>query len=162
MAGAVAYRKSAWNNATNAQRAFLRAILNALNLGEPAIYDDGGVQWFVFHDSRINQTFVENLAWANSMLTAVTSEPDRTYPTTEIVQIEVPVRIQVDVAVTDENGDPTGEIIQVWQDHPTDTRMIDEELPLGDVLSLAADAQGVVNWFAAATSVPASWSPVGV
>ncbi len=80
MAGAVAYRGLEWNGATNAQRAFLRAILNAVHLGQPALHDNGsGVNWYVFDDPRIDQTFVENLAWANTALPAITTEPDRSY-----------------------------------------------------------------------------------
>jgi len=84
MAGFVGYKKTAWQNATVAQREFLTAILNALNLGEPAEYEaPDGTRWFVFSDWRIDQRFVENLAWANSALSAITTRPDRAYTVAE-------------------------------------------------------------------------------
>ena len=159
MSGIVGYRKSAWDGATNAQRAFLRSILNTLKLGSPALGTVGGVEWYVFADHRIDPQFVENLAWANSALPLITSEPDRDYPTTELVQVEVPVRIQVEVPVLDENGDPTGETVLVWRDHPTDTELVDVEQSLGDPLTLAADAQGSVAWFTARQDLPPGWVP---
>ena len=84
MAGVVGYRKTVWDNATNAQRAFLRAILNAVKLGQPALIDDGtGVEWYVFADVRIDRTFVENLGWANTALPAITTQPVRSYQVPE-------------------------------------------------------------------------------
>jgi len=118
MAGIVGYRKTAWDNATNEQRAFLKSIMNTLNLGDPVLGTVGSEEWYMFSDWRINQKFVENLAWANSALPLITSEPDRDYPT------------------VDGNGDP-----------------------LGDPLTLAADAQGVVAWFTARQDLPAGWVP---
>lgn len=160
--GFVGYRKNAWDAATPAQRAVLKTVINALELGDPVQGKIGGQDWYVFHDPRINPKFVENLAWFNTILASITTEPQRAgrdYATTEVVQVEVPVRIQVEVPVLDENGDPTGETVLVWQDHPTETQLVDEERPLGDVLTLAADAQGSVAWFGAATDLPASWTP---
>ena len=161
--GFVGYRKNAWDNATNEQRAVLKTVINALELGDPVEGTIDGVEWLVFYDQRINPKFVENLGWLNSILASITTEPQRAnrdYPTTEIVQVEVPVRIQVEYPVLDENGDPTGETVLVWEDHPTDTQLVDVEQSLGDPLTLAADAQGAVAWFSAATSLPDSWTPV--
>lgn len=159
MAGFVGYKKNAWDNATNVQRAVLRTVLNSLELGNPVLYTDGTDEWYVFHDNRINPAFVENLAWFNSILASITTAPDRDYPTTEIVQVEVPVYAEVEYPVLDENGDPTGETYTVWE--PTgETQLVDQEQSLGDPLKLAADAQGAVAWFSARTSIPDTFSPV--
>lgn len=159
MAGFVGYRKTAWDNATGAQKAVLSTILNTLGLGQPVLGTVGGQQWYVFHDHRIDAKFVENLAWFNTVLASITTSPVRNYPTTEIVQVEVPVRVQVEVPVLDEEGNPTGETVLVWQDHPTDTELVDVEQPLGDPLTLAAAANSGAAWFAAATDLPSGWTP---
>ena len=117
MSGFVGYRKSNWDGATSEQRAVLKTVINALELGDPATGTIGGVDWYVFHDSRINPKFVENLAWFNTILASITTEPARVS--------------QGDYTVAE--GD--------------------------DALTEAADAQGVVAWFAAASSLPASWVP---
>ena len=76
-----------------------------------------GVEWYVFHDSRIDAKFVENLAWFNTILASIVTEPQRV-----------------------SRGDYT----------------VDEG---DDPLTAAADAQGAVGWFSAATDLPASWTP---
>ena len=119
MAGFVGYRKNTWDNASAAQRAVLRTVINQLELGDPVLGTIGGVEWYVFHSAKINPRFVENLAWFNTVLASITTAPVRDYPT------------------TDQDGEP-----------------------LGDPLTLAADAQGAVAWFAAASDLPASWTPV--
>ena len=158
MAGFVGYRKSAWDNATAVQKAVLKTIINQLELGDPVLGTVGSQEWYVFHSSKINARFVENLAWFNTVLASITTAPDRDYPVTEIVQVEVPVRVQVEVF--DENGDSFDPPVFRWVDHPTDTELVDVEQPLGDPLTLAADAQGAVAWFSAASSLPANWTPV--
>ncbi len=117
MAGFVGYRKNTWDNASNEQRAVLRTVINALELGDPVLGTVGGVEWYVFHDSRINPKFVENLAWINTILASITTSPARA---------------------------SAGDYVVAEGDDP---------------LTAAADAQGVVAWFSAATDLPASWTP---
>ena len=160
MSGIVTYKKSAWDGATKEQRAFLKSIMNALKLGDPASGTFNGEAWYVFSDWRINQRFVENLAWANSAIPLITSEPVRDYPTTEIVQVEVPVYEYVEVEVFDEDGESyVPPQYQLVRRDTGETEWVDQEVPLGDPLTLAADAQGVVPWFTARTSLPAGWVP---
>ena len=160
MSGIVTYKKSAWDGATKEQRAFLKSIMNALKLGDPASGTFNGEVWYVFSDWRINQRFVENLAWANSAIPLITSEPVRDYPLTVSETRTVPVRVRVEKTWVDEE---TGEEYTyfVWEDHPTETREVTDEFSLGDPLTLAADAQGAVSWFTARQGLPAGWVPDG-
>lgn len=79
MAGIVGIRQSAWNAASPPQRAVARMIFNRLELGTPASGTIAGQAWFVWADHRIDQTFVENLAWCMSHLTDFDDAPIRDY-----------------------------------------------------------------------------------
>lgn len=81
-------------------------------------------------------------------------------PLTEFVDVTVPVRIQVELDVLDEDGDPTGETYLVWRDHPTDTHVIQVEESLGDPATLVLAAQGAGNAIQAAGQLPDAWTPV--
>jgi len=163
MSGIVAYRKTDWDASTPAQQTFRRTMLNVLKLGEPVLMDDGTDEWFVFADSRIDPEFVENLAWGDTLLPAVTSEPKREYPVTKTVKRKLPKRVKTPVLdadgaeVLDEDGVPRVR----WVDDPSGRKVtVDVEESLGDRLELAVKAQGGPVGFVAFGSVPASWTPV--
>lgn len=180
---AIGIRKNAWDNANGVQRTILRWCVGRLDLGVPAEYEQpNGTRWYVFHDSRIELldvavlgTVVKGLAqFSNyrptSKAQAKADVEDyvrsrivlpKDVALTEIVQVEVPVRVQVEVPVTDVNGDPTGEFVLVWRDHPTDTRLVDVEQSLGDAPALVLAAQGAPGVVAAGSFVPAGWVAVG-
>lgn len=67
--GAVAFRKNAYDNATAGQKAMLNLILTKFDLGEPRIFEDGGgVEHYVFYDSRFNpREAVQLIAAAESL-----------------------------------------------------------------------------------------------
>ena len=141
---AIAIRKNAYDNASVGQRTVLRLVLQKLELGQPAVYSNpGGTEYYIFDDGRITLNDVKWLGWIVTVLANIAdieAVEVKDIPLTEIVQVEVPVRIQVEVDVTDENGDPTGETVLVWQDHPTDTQLVDQEQPLGDPYQLVLSA----------------------
>ena len=160
MSGIVGYKKSAWDGATKEQRAFLKSIMNTLKLGVPALGTIGGEEWYVFSDWRINSTFVENLAWGNSAIPLITSEPVRDYPLTETGEYEVPIYEWVETEYFDEFGEPYDPPQYYSRRVDTgETRTVEGEYSLGDPLMLAADAQGSVPWFTARSSLPVGWVP---
>lgn len=109
MAGLVGYRKGAWDNATAAQKAFLRLVWDEVKLGEPVWVRIAGQDWLVFHDARISPRKVAIIGWANHQIAQITDSPDFSF-------------------VVPEGDDP---------------------------LTVAADAQGAVNWFTARQGMPA-------
>lgn len=154
--GVLGLRRNAWESASAPQRQFLGAVLDKLELGDPARYHaPGGQEWFIFSDTRITPKFVETFVWAAvDVIAQITTEPVRDYPTTEIVQVEVPIYVE------EERVDPeTGETYTVRVDSGQ-TQLVDQEQPLGDPLTLAAAAQGAPAWINAAGSIPDSWTPV--
>ena len=179
----VAIRKSAWEAGTAGQRAAMRFAARQVELGQPALYQQAnGTEWFVSSDSRMT---LLDVAILGTVAAGLATFPDWTPPAdkalareqvydfvknnivaprnvalTEIVQVEVPVRIQVEVF--DENGDPFDPPVLVWQNHPTDTQLIDVEQSLGDPYDLVLAAQGAPSWIAARESIPAGLSPVEV
>lgn len=175
MAGYVAYKKATFDAASAVQRSFLKTIINNLGLGDPALFETpAGEEWYVFADRRVDARFVENLAWANGIIADIATSPVRDYPTTGPHDEEVPVYEWVTVPVTepvfDENGDIVDEVpvldengdpVTVQRRRPTGgTQIIQVDGPLGDPLTLAADAQGAVAWFTARTELPAGLTPV--
>lgn len=161
---AIAIRKNAFNNASPGQRNVLRLVLEKLDLGDPATYKNpSGTEFFVFNDNRISLKDVQWVGWIVTVLANVANVDAvnwRSVPLTELQDVTVPVRIQVEVPITDENGDPTGETVLVWQDHPTETQVVQREVSLGDPYSLVLSANYSGNVVAAAEAVPASWTPV--
>ena len=181
--GMVSIWKTQWDSGTNSQTGVLRFAAKNVELGVPALYSDGVRDVYIFHSASF---VVEDAAYLGSAAKLWMQYRNRPLPDgsveareavrsdlvgrivpvddvalTEIVQVEVPVRIQVEVEITDENGDPTGETVLVWQDHPTDTRMVDVEQSLGDPYRLVLDAQvGVPPWISCFSAVPDSWMPV--
>lgn len=154
--GVLGLRRNAWESASAPQRQFLRAVLDKLELGQPATYEaPGGVQWLIFDDTRITPKFVETFVWAVvDVIAAITTAPVRDYPTTEIVQVEVPIYVE------EERVDPeTGETYTVLVDSGQ-TQLVDQEQPLGDPLTLAAAAQNAPAWINAAGQIPDGWTPV--
>ena len=164
--GVLAAKQSNFDGLTGPRKWAIKFLVGAFELGTPALYEQpNGDVWYVFSDQAVNPRFVEKFFWMLTKLVPnVTDTPARAgadYQVTETVQVEVPERVQVEVPVLDENGDPTGETVLVWQDHPTNTVLVDVEQSLGDPLELAADANGAPAWFSARESIPDGLSPVG-
>lgn len=181
----VAFRKLQWDAGNGNQSDLMKFATEAVELGEPAVWDDGLFEQCLFYDVGLTLTDAAYLGAAAAGWQASRNRPvnggsadekrvdvrdrisgDVVLPEdvqlTEIVQVEVPVRIQVEYPVLDENGDPTGETYLVWEDHPTDTRLVDVEQPLGDPYMLVVGAQvDVPDWIQMFSSVPDGWVPVG-
>ena len=157
MAGIVALKQNAWDAASAPQKAVARLLFNGLTLGTPASGTLGGVAWYVWSDRRIDSTFVENLSWVMARLPSFTDSPVRDYPTTETILVEYPERVRVEkIYVDPETGEESTYF--VWEE-TGETLTREEEVPLGDPLTLASDANIEASWFTARQDLPAGWVP---
>ena len=160
---AIAIRKNAYDNASAGQKSVLRLVLQKLELGTPAVYENGsGVQFYVFDDSRITLNDVKWVGWIVRVLANiedVEAVEVRDIPLTETVQVQVPERVWQEIPVLDENGDPTGDTTFGWVE-TGNLIWVDLEQPLGDPYDLVLSAQGAPNVVAAAERVPQSWTAV--
>lgn len=77
MSGFVGIRKNAWDAASPVQKKVVRVLWNALRLGEPTLGSVGAQEWYVWHDTRIDPEFVENLGWLLDNIAGFTSSPNR-------------------------------------------------------------------------------------
>lgn len=180
----VALRENAWNAGNDSQKWAMRLAARKVELGQPAVYEQpNGTRWLIASDSRLSLLDVAILGTVAAGLAAF---PNWTVPAdketarsevydfvkativlpkdiayTEIVQVEVPVRVQVEVL--DANGDPFDPPVFQWVDDPLGTtQLVDVEQSLGDPYALTLAAQGAPTWLAARESIPNGLSPVEV
>ena len=164
--GVLAAKQSNFDGLTGPRKWAVKFLVGAFTLGDPALYEQpNGDVWYVFSDRGIDLRFVEKFFWMLvTVIPNVNDTPKRVgvdYQVQETVQVEVPVRVLVEYPVLDENGDPTGETVEILEDHPTETTTTDVVVSLGDPLQLAADAQGAPAWFTAREEIPDGLTPVG-
>ena len=186
----VAIRKTAWEAGNESQRWAMRLAGERVELGQPAVYRQGnGTEHYIFCDQGItvrdiailgtvaaglaqypNWTVptdsrgrVDRVAGRAAIKEFVQSNIvlPRDIAYTEVVQVSVPDRVQVEVL--DENGDPFDPPVFRWVDDPNGgTHLVDVEQSLGDPYDLTLAAQGAPGWIGAGESIPGGLSPVEV
>jgi hypothetical protein len=141
---ALGIRKTTWQSTTVRNRAILRAIGAALNLGEPAEYRaPGGALWFVFDDHRFKLIEVAYFGCLIANLTDI--PPGYTIPLDDDGLVDRD-QIRADAKTFCDNQGVV---------KPADVTLGDN--PWQDIL----DAQNTPAAVQMASGVPTSWTPVG-
>ncbi len=148
-------RRLAWDGLANNQRQIMRLMVPRLALGTPALYDNAGLEEWVFDDWRFD---LDHYAIIGALANVVSGLPGSWEPPT--------------IQGVDENGDPfdTGRVDRaaveadviarvaptiVW---PADITYAEDDPNPYDTTLRANTAPAAMNGWGA---VPASWSPVG-
>ena len=63
-----AYRKNAYDNANPAQKRALRMKLREVRAGQPIWVRQGGIDWYLFSDVRIDAEDIEELEFRNELI----------------------------------------------------------------------------------------------
>ncbi len=185
---AIAIRKNVWDAASNSQRSMLRWAMAGLALGVPAVYKDGGQEFYVFDDSRFTYAQVATLGqlvkrlaslsrtWVPPMVKNDEGEDvhvDRVAAAAEVHGMVVDERVHprdieydetVTVQVPDRERrtyvDPdTGDEHDYWHRLDT-THPVDEVRAKANPWQVTLEAQGAPAAIKAAGSVSANWEAV--
>ncbi len=152
--------KTGFDNQSNNAEEDFHDILLQLRIGEPALMvNDRGKEFYVWSDDRIGLKDVMRVgrdvkdAAKKTRLVQV-----KDIPLTEEVTHDVPVRVQVEHEWVDEETGETHTYLR-WEDHPTDTHEVTEDIPLGDPYNLVLHAQKGPLWLDAFQSLPVGMVP---
>ena len=183
----VAIRKNVWDAASNSQHSILSLAMAALMLGTPAVYRDGGQEWYVWSDWRMTLgqvatwgMLVKGLAglprdWKPTMVQNGEGEDvrvdraateasvngfvkdDRVHP--RDVEYDETVTVQVPDRERRTVTDEDGNVHEFWFDLGT-THGVDVVQAKGNPWQVTLEAQGAPAGVKAFAAVPADWEAV--
>ena len=144
----VAIRKNVWDAASNSQRSILRWAMAELALGTPAVYANGGQEFYVFVDSRITY---RQVAVLGKLVKGLAGLPRNWSP--PMIQDDEGNDVRVD------RGAVEAQVYDFVKGNVVLPRDVSYSEG-GDLWQETLDAQGAPAAIKAAGAVPASWEAV--